>query len=54
MLDSQYCSAYLVVGDDKVVVAGAVLVDGYDRIVVAAGALLLVAVKVESASFHAL
>ena len=42
------------VGDDKFVVAVAVLVDGYDRIVVAAGALLLVTVKVESGSFHAL
>jgi len=54
VFDLQYCSTYLVVGDDKVVVAGAVLVDCYDRIVVAAGALLLIAVKVESASFHAL
>ena len=54
MFELQYCSAYVVGGGDKVVVAGAVLVVGYDRIVVAAGVLLLIAVKVASASFHAL
>ena len=42
------------VGDDKVVVAGAVLVGGYDRIVVAAGVVLLIVVRVASASFHAI
>ena len=52
MFELQYCSACLVVG--KAVVVGAVLVDGYDRIFVAAGILLLIAVKVASASFHAL
>jgi len=51
VFDLQYCSAYLVVGDDKVVVAGAVLVNGYDRIVVAAGALLLIAVKLNQLHF---